>query len=376
MDATGTSSPSPGQAWSTHAYYVDRAQCHPTGDEALIQRIQAMPMRVMFEESKDPKVEVNTLSLDEIDRVVRYMKDGMHDRVAAKQARSRVKFAHWWDDGNLITGNLTKNEFVARVMDHMANQDEPVCSNPPTWLFSRSGIRSKPHTPFSIQEFRNFSAGLQTHDVEEGMTDEEMSKSDPEESCTAIWSVVTVLTAAAQEARENSRLDELWERLVKDYPRLFSGLANKITPDRGRFGTAGINLNPNPKVYLHREYQLQGERAEGMEKLLKEFIERGWIEPSDSEWARPAFIMPRKGKGHWRLVVDYQGLNEQTEHDSYSLRLIDTILQKQARKRIFSVLDLKYGHHRMPLHEDSRACKAMSRPLGPMQWKVVPMGGR
>ena len=47
MDATGTSLPSAGQAWSTHVYYVDGAQCHPTGDEAFIWRIQAVPMRVM-----------------------------------------------------------------------------------------------------------------------------------------------------------------------------------------------------------------------------------------------------------------------------------------------------------------------------------------
>ena len=86
--------------------------------------------------------------------------------------------------------------------------------------------------------------------------------------------------------------------------------------------------------------------------------------------------MPKKEKGEWRLVVDYPGLNEQTEHDAYSLPLIDSILQKQARKRIFTVLDLKHGYHQMPLHEDSRACTAMSTPLGPMQWKVVPMGAK
>ena len=111
-------------------------------------------MRVLFEESNDPKVEVKTLSFDEIDRVVHYMNDGMHDRVAAKQARSRVKSPHWWDDQNLITGKFTKNKFVARVMDHMANQDEPVGSNPPTWNFPPSGIGSKPDSPFNIQEFR------------------------------------------------------------------------------------------------------------------------------------------------------------------------------------------------------------------------------
>ena len=189
-------------------------------------------------------------------------------------------------------------------------------------------------------------------------------------------SVVSIPKQAAEEAQENPRVAELKERLIKAYPRLFSGVANKNPPDRGRFGTAKIKLKPNPKIYRHREYQLQDDRAEAMKKLLAEFIERGWIEPSDSEWASPAFIVPKKEKGEWRLVVDYRGLNEQTEHDSYSLPLIDSILQKQQKKRIFTVLDLKHGYHQMPLHPDSRPCTAMSTPLGPMQWKVVPMGAK
>ena len=182
-------------------------------------------------------------------------------------------------------------------------------------------------------------------------------------------SVVSIPKQAAEEAQENPKVAELKERLIHAYPRLFSGVANKNPPDRGRFGTAKIKLKPNPKIYRHREYQLQGDRAEAMKKLFAEFIERGWIEPSDSEWASPAFIVPKKEKGEWRLVVDYRGLNEQTEHDSYSLPLIDSILQKQQKKRIFTVVELKHGYHQMPLHPDSRPCTAMSTPLGPMQWK-------
>ena len=60
-------------------------------------------------------------------------------------------------------------------------------------------------------------------------------------------------------------------------------VANKNPPDRERFGTARIKLKPNPKIYRHREYQLQGDRAEAMKKLFAEFIARGWMEPSDSE---------------------------------------------------------------------------------------------
>ena len=116
-----------------------------------------MPMRVMFEENNDPKVEVKTLSFDEIDRVVHYMKDAMHDRVAVKQARSRVKSPHWWDDQVLITGKFTKNEFVARVMDRdLALALEPLrCSThrPTSHLRARQTAwaawgcsASRPHT--------------------------------------------------------------------------------------------------------------------------------------------------------------------------------------------------------------------------------------
>ena len=197
---------------------------------------------------------------------------------------------------------------------------------------------------------------------------------DRQEAYTAVKSVVSIPRQAAEEAKENPKVAELKDRLIEACPRLFSGVANNNPPDRGKYSTAKIKLKPNPKIYRHREYQLQGERAEAMKKLLMEFIEAGWIEPSDSEWASPAFIVPKKEKGEWRSGVDYRGSNEQTEHDSYSLPLIDSILQKQQKKRIFTVLDLKHGYREMPLHEDSRPCTAMSTPLRPMQWKVVPMG--
>ena len=102
--------------------------------------------------------------------------------------------------------------------------------------------------------------------------------------------------------RRTLKVAELKERLINAYPRLFSGVTNKNPPNRWRFGTARIKLKPNPKIYCHREYQLQGDRAEAMKKLLAEFIERGGIEPSDSEWASPAFIVPKKEKGEWRGV--------------------------------------------------------------------------
>ena len=376
IDAKGISMPSPGQAWGTKAFLVDGAQAQPTGDEAFVRRVEAVPMRVMFEPKEgtdQPKDGIDVLSQAEIDDVVNYMRMGMHDRVAAKKRRAMVTSPHWWDDKMLVSGKYAKDEFVARVMDYIADQyDGPVGSDPPRWDFPRMGAGSDKNSA-DAANFRRLSVGSMPHDDEDGISDEEKSDSDPEEAYTAVRSVVSIPKQAAEEAQENPKVAELKERLINAYPRLFSGVANKNPPDRGRFGTARIKLKPNPKIYHHREYQLQGDQPEAMKKLLAEFIERGWIEHSDSEWASPAFILPKK---EWRLVVDYRGLNEQTEHDSYSLPLIDTILQKHQKKRIFTVLDLKHGYQQMPLHPDSRPCTAMSTPLGPMQWKVVPMGAK
>ena len=286
---------------------------------------------------------IEVLSHAEIDHVVNYMRMGMHDRVAAKKGRAMVISPHRWDDKMLVTGKYEKDEFVARVMDHIADHDDGlVGSDPPTWDFPRMGAGSNRNSA-DAANYRRLSVGSMPHDIEDGISDEEKSDLDPEEASTAVRSVVSIPKQAAEEAQENPKVAELKERLINAYPRLFSGVANKNPPDRGRFDTARIKLKPNPKIYRHQEYQLQGDRAKTMKKLLAEFIERGWIEPSDSEWASPAFIVPKREKGEWRLVVDYRGLKEQTEHDSYSLPLIDTILQKQQEKRIFTVLDLKHG---------------------------------
>ena len=161
---------------------------------------------------------------------------------------------------------------------------------------------------------------------ERGISGEEISNVDPQEAYTAAKSVVSIPQQVAEEAKEIQKVAELKDRLIEASPRLFSGAANKNPPECEKFGTDKIKLKPNSKIYHHRQYQLQVKQAEATKKLLIEFVERGWIEPFDGEWACPAFIVPQREKGEWRLLVDYRGFNEQSEHNSCSLPLIDSIL--------------------------------------------------
>ena len=135
IDAKGLSMPSTGQAWGTKAFLVDGAQVQPTGDEAFIRRVEAVPMRVMFEPKEgtnQPMDGIDVLSHAEIDHVLNYVRMGMHNLVAAKKRQAMVTSPHWWDDKVLVTEKYEKDEFVARIMDHIADQyDGPVGSDPP-----------------------------------------------------------------------------------------------------------------------------------------------------------------------------------------------------------------------------------------------------
>ena len=139
---------------------------------------------------------------------------------------------------------------------------------------------------------------------------------------------------------------------------------------------AHIEVKPGSQPKRQRAFQQQGERAAALKLIIEEYIDRGWIEPSHSDWGAPAFVVPKKQPGEWRLVVDYRGLNSVTQNDSYGLPLIGQLIQKQMKRRMFTVLDMKKGYHQMPLAEDSRKFTAMTTPFGLWQWKVMPMGAK
>ena len=119
-----------------------------------------------------------------------------------------------------------------------------------------------------------------------------------------------------------------------------------------------------------------GEKADALKEILEEYKQRGWIEPSFSEWGAPAFVVPKKVKGQWRLVVDYRALNQVTEHDAYQLPLIGDMLNRHGNKMVYTVLDMKKGYHQMPLAKSSRPFTAMTTPFGLWQWRVMPMGAK
>ncbi|KAJ8356934.1 hypothetical protein SKAU_G00197280 [Synaphobranchus kaupii] len=114
-------------------------------------------------------------------------------------------------------------------------------------------------------------------------------------------------------------------------------------------------------------------RQEAADKALWEMQQAGIIEPSDSPWASPVVMVPKKG-GKWRFCVDYRRLNEVTRKDSYPLPRVDETLDLVSGSSWFSSLDLRSGYWQVPLSPEARAKTAFCTSGGLWQFRVLSFG--
>ena len=179
------------------------------------------------------------------------------------------------------------------------------------------------------------------------------------------------------------KVELMRKRILADYERDVFGGEVCLRPGqehpkvRGteRLGFAKLGLYPNAKPKSVKPIRLVGERAAAEQEMVEDFLARGRIEPCPaSEWASNGFIVPKKEKGKWRLVVDYRLLNETTLPDAHTLPLIENMLENQSKHKIFPIVDLRKGFHQIPLHPESRAQTAMNLAGKRYQWRVMPMG--
>ena len=98
------------------------------------------------------------------------------------------------------------------------------------------------------------------------------------------------------------------------------------------------------------------------------------LEPGKGAWNTPAFPVPKKTPGTYRLVQDLRPQNAATVKDGHPLPRINDMVHRQGKNTVWTVLDLVDGFHQMPLRPDHRPITCMSTPRGSMQWTVQVMG--
>ena len=74
-----------------------------------------------------------------------------------------------------------------------------------------------------------------------------------------------------------------------------------------------------------------------IDEMVREMLEQGVIEPSQSPWASPV-VLVKKRDGSYRFCVDYRRLNSITKMDVFPLPQIDDTLDLLSKAKFFTTL--------------------------------------
>lgn len=141
---------------------------------------------------------------------------------------------------------------------------------------------------------------------------------------------------------------------VSHYPPICSSMSQvrhhiNILPDTTPVAMAGFRV---PLVWLETHRQ----------EIEKHGV-AGRLRPSSSPWAALAFVI-KKDKGKFRFVCDFRGLNGVTVKDRTPVPIIDDILQRATRGRVFAKLDLANAFFQTLMHGPDIEKTAISTPWG------------
>ncbi len=113
-----------------------------------------------------------------------------------------------------------------------------------------------------------------------------------------------------------------------------------------------IKLKPEVKPVSLPPFPVSPANQEVMDKQIDAWIQLGVIEPSESPWAAPAFIVYRNGKPC--MVIDYHKLNALVIPDELPLPKQDDIMQALSGSQWLTTLDTLSGFTQLIVQEDSR----------------------
>ena len=122
-----------------------------------------------------------------------------------------------------------------------------------------------------------------------------------------------------------------------------------------------------------RYYPVSGVVEEALYKEVDLMLEKGIIEPSNSDWSSP-IVMVKQGV-KYRFCLDYRKVNAVTKKDAYPLPFMNIILDRLRSAKYISTIDLTRAFHQVPLTPESKPITAFTVPgKGLFQFVTMPFG--
>jgi hypothetical protein len=124
----------------------------------------------------------------------------------------------------------------------------------------------------------------------------------------------------------------------------------------GDFETSEVkfDLKEDTNPYHAKAFPVPKNHHDTLKHEIERLVSLGVLKRcSDSEWAAPTFIKPKKN-GTVRFISDFRRLNEELKREPYPILKIEQMLQELEKFAYATSLDLNMGYYTTRLHPDSQ----------------------
>ncbi|EGG14714.1 hypothetical protein DFA_10972 [Cavenderia fasciculata] len=163
-------------------------------------------------------------------------------------------------------------------------------------------------------------------------------------------------------------------KLLADYQDVLVDALPNYLADHRLHDMEIVEVDGAKPVY-RRNNHLSSEENNVMFTTVEKGLASGRIAPSKSPY-NSAVLFVRKKDGTLRMCVDFRALNKQTVADRFPLPRIDQLIEKIAKAKIFSKIDLKDGFNQIRIKDEHTHKTAFSTPSGHYEYTVIPFGLR
>lgn len=153
---------------------------------------------------------------------------------------------------------------------------------------------------------------------------------------------------------------------IEDHPVFEDRLGHCICTEPVRINTEGPPIK-------QRAYRINLLKRRTVDEEIEKMLAQGVIRPSQSPWASPITLVPKKD-GSTRMCVDYRRINSVTAKDAYPVPLIQEIFDNLQGSQVFTTLDLRSGYWQVDVHPDDRQKTAFTCHRGLFEYNRLPFG--
>jgi hypothetical protein len=155
--------------------------------------------------------------------------------------------------------------------------------------------------------------------------------------------------------------------LLMEFQDIFTDLPRRTDKIKHK-----IQLTGQEKI-RQKPYRLPEPKKELVRKEIDQFLELGIIVESESSFASPIVLVPKKDQST-RMCIDFRKLNKISKFDAYPILRIDDLLEKVSKAHYISNLDFSKGCYQIPLSRQLRDNTAFMTSFGLYEFTVMPFG--